>query len=568
MLAPSRVGRYEIVRRLGKSMTDVYLAMDTVENRPTALKLVKSAPDAMTQLVLEAERRGAVLQMELRTLDPRMVEIYEFGDADGYFFVAMQYVEGRSLAEVLSGERRLEPERAARIALDVCVQLEKLHNWQSNLDGPRSAVVHGDIKPSNVHLGPNGTVRLLDFGIAKALRADRDATLHNFGSPGYCPPERLARLQVNQQSDLWALGATLYEMLAGAPPYQAADTQKLERLIQARRPPRALPAICPRPLRAIVSKALAPDPERRYGAAGDFRTDLEAFLDGRPTTAESERQAGWSSSQTIEAAREYLAKATRTLRREALSRQAAGAVFWFLVGIALWIGGTYAWQGLSKRRQVAPPPPDTTAILRSEYLLNANRVIDSYRTSSDPSLRNFDWRLAEFSLTRLVELGARDSEVLGKLALCKGYGLLLPLMGTRVSDRDALRVRLASLDQFIQASVRLPQAPDPHLALARIYVYSLPDLEKGLAEFRTAEALGYRLQPREIEQQADAFRRRAERESAAGSRQEARVDAGRARGLYAQIRGYDLADQHLISLGRLMAAAPPRHRRRGLRLWP
>src|SRR5262249_48701197 len=146
-------------RRLGKSMTDVYLAMDTVENRPTALKLVKSAPDAMTQLVLEAERRGAVLQMELRTLDPRMVEIYEFGDADGYFFVAMQYVEGRSLAEVLSGEPRLEPERAARIALDVCVQLEKLHNWQSNLDGPRSAVVHGDIKPSNVHLGPNGTVR-------------------------------------------------------------------------------------------------------------------------------------------------------------------------------------------------------------------------------------------------------------------------------------------------------------------------------------------------------------------------------------------------------------------------
>src|SRR5262249_19013650 len=121
---------------------------------------------------------------------------------------------------------------------------------------------------------------------------------------------------------------------------------------------------------------------------------------------------------------------------------------------------------------------------------------------------------------------------------------------------------------FIQASVRLTQAPDPHLALARMYVYSLPDLEKALAEFRTAEALGYRLQPREIEQQADAFRRRAERESAAGSRQEARVDAGRARGLYAQIRGYDLADQHLISLGRLIAAAPPRHRRRGLRLWP
>ncbi len=222
MTAPTRVGRYEIVRRLGRSMTDVYLAIDTVENRKAALKLVKSSGDSVTKLVLEAERRGAAIQREMQALDPRVVEIYDFGDLDGYFFVAMQYVEGRNLAEVLQARAgRSTPYRAAVIALEICEQLAKFHSWQST-------VVHGDIKPSNIHIGPNDTVRLLDFGIAKTLRADRDATAHNFGSPGYCSPERLTRSEVDQQSDLWAVGATLYEMLAGAPPYQAEDTRKLE----------------------------------------------------------------------------------------------------------------------------------------------------------------------------------------------------------------------------------------------------------------------------------------------------------------------------------------------------
>src|SRR5579864_1289658 len=308
MNAPVRIGRYEIVRRLSKSMTDVYLAIDTVENRKTALKLIKSGGDAVSQLVLEAERRGAAIQKELLGLDPRVIEIYDFGEADGYFFVAMQFVEGRNLAEVLAAENAIDPYRAATIALEICEQLAKFHSWQS-------AVVHGDIKPSNIHLGMNDTVRLLDFGIAKTLRADCSATLHNFGSPGYCSPERLTRSEVDQQSDLWAVAATIYEMLAGAPPYQAESTRKLENLIRSGRPPRALPASCPRSLRAIVTKALAPNPQRRYGSAREFQADLQAFLEHKSTQAELERRAAWSPNATIEAAREYFRKATRTVKR-------------------------------------------------------------------------------------------------------------------------------------------------------------------------------------------------------------------------------------------------------------
>src|SRR5580692_11231182 len=284
MTAPTKIGRYEIVRRIGKSMTDVYLAIDTVENRKAALKLVKTGGDSANRLILEAERRGAAIQREMFAVDPRMVEVYDFGDLDGYFFVAMQYVEGRNLAEVVHAESVLDANRAAVIALEICEQLAKFHSWQS-------AVVHGDIKPSNIHLAPNDTVRLLDFGIAKTLRSGRDATAHNFGSPGYCSPERLVRSQVDQQSDLWAVGATLYEMLAGVPPYQAQDTRKLEALIRAKRPPRALPASVPKPLRLIVSKSLASEEERRYRSAVEFMADLQAFLSHKPTLAEMERRA-------------------------------------------------------------------------------------------------------------------------------------------------------------------------------------------------------------------------------------------------------------------------------------
>ena len=266
MNAPARIGRYEIVRRLGKSMTDVYLAIDTVENRKVALKLIPIGGDAASQQVLEAERRGAAIQKELRALDPRMVEIYEFGEQDGFFFVAMQYVEGKNLAEVLRAEQAMDAVRAATIALEILEHLVKFHTWEQ-------AVVHGDIKPSNIHLGHHDTVRLLDFGIAKTLRVDRDDTTHHFGSPGYCSPERLMRSAVDPQSDLWAVGATLYEMLAGVPPYQAESTRKLERLIRSKRAPRALPSRCPR--------AAAGDREQSAGAESGPAVRLGARVSGR-----------------------------------------------------------------------------------------------------------------------------------------------------------------------------------------------------------------------------------------------------------------------------------------------
>jgi hypothetical protein len=538
--APARIGRYEIVRRLGKSMTDVYLAIDTVENRQAALKLIQSGGDSVNQLMVEAERRGATIQKELQELDPRVIEIYDIGDADGYFYVAMQYVEGHNLAEVLAAESAVDPYRAATIALEICEQLAKFHSWQST-------VVHGDIKPSNIHLGKHDTVRLLDFGIAKMLRAGRAATLHQFGSPGYCSPERLTRSEVDQQSDLWAVGATLYEMLSGVPPFQAESTRKLETLIRSGRPPRALSARLPRSLRAIVTKALAPEPQRRYGSARDFQADLQAFLEDKTTVAEMERRSMWSPNATIEAAREYIRKATRTLRRARIRLQVGGAVAWFAVGMGLSIGGTFAWQSLqANRAPAAAGPPDL--LLPSLYLATADRVLEAYRRSSDPSLHDFDWQKAEVCLARAVDLGEGDERTLGKLALSRGYALLERLMGGQYSEAAAAQMRANASDLFANAALQMPGDPAPHLALARLYVYSLPNVEQAMSEFAAAERLGAALGRREIEQQGDAWRLRAEQQAAARQWEEAQKDAAAARRQYQRIAGFDQVDAHLREL--------------------
>lgn len=510
MDTPARIGRYQIIRRLGKSMTDVHLAMDTAENRKVALKLIPHGDDPTTRLVMEAERRGAAIQKELHTIDPRMVEIYEYGDVDGYFFVAMQFVEGRTVAEILSSDRVVDPCRAAVIALEICEQLSKFHGWES-------AVVHGDIKPSNIHLSRNDTVRLLDFGIAKTLRADCNATAHQFGSPSYCSPERLTRAEVDPHSDLWALGATLYEMLAGVPPYQAEDTRKLERLIKSKRPPRALPASCPAPLHAIVMKALAPDAKQRYGSAAECRADLQLFLERKPTKAETERRSKWNPNATLEAAREALRRVTRTARRRnGRGLRALGAAAYFATGMLLWIGGTLGWQLWQTRASAAarppvvvvkpPPQQQPEENLAQWYETTAGHILDAYRISGDPRLHEFDWQKAEICLARAVQLGATGDRTLANLALARGYATLERLTGRQYSENAAAGLRIRARDEFTLAAAKAPTDPAPHLALARIYVYSLPDPAKAMAEFAAAEKLGAVLGGREAAQKAEVQR--------------------------------------------------------------
>jgi len=268
-----------------------------------------------------------------------------------------------------------------------------------------------------------------------------------------------------------------------------------------------------------VSKALAPNPAHRYGTAREFQADLQAFLEHKPTMAEMERRTRWSPNSTMEAARAYLKRATQTMARakaKVKGLDPASALGWFGLGMALWIGGAWAFQSWHARRVAAaatasapskpapaPPADDGLPML---YAAAGQRILDAYRQSSDPSLRDFDWHKAEVCLERAAELGGADDRVLGELALSRGYATLERIGGGHYSPTAAGQLRRYARDQFSLAVRKMPRSPDPHLAMARVYVYSLPDVGKAMQEFDEAERLGAMLGQREFRQQADAYR--------------------------------------------------------------
>lgn len=597
MVQLERFGKYEIIRKLGRSMTDVYLARDPEADRLAVLKLVEQAKDPYTQTVIEAERRGAQIQKQLHASDARILEVYDYGEANGCFFVAMEYFDGKTIAEILQRERALDPRRAAAYAAEVCSQLDRLHSFtMAEEDGKRQAVVHGDIKPSNIQVGQNGEIRLLDFGIAKVITYTHNLTHHNLGSPTYCSPERLAKAQVNPQADLWAVGVSLYEMVAGSPPYQAQSTRKLEGLIQSRRSPRALPKSCPAALRAVISKALAADLERRYASAGEFEADLRAYLDGRATVAAGERLPAWEANETVRKsageadrlrrAMERLAEAKQRIRLPSL-RQAGGALrparsvlqavaAGLAAGALLLIPAMY-WYRFHQESQPLTAAVDYSQssgerieadwnlyarlaregtylgrfspaarlgrTLRQRLMAAADEVIERYRNSSNPNPASFEWSKARQCLAHVLQLNRDDAEARGKLALCDGYLNLI--------RNPRLPGGAASEGQFRLAASLLPRSPDAHLGLAYLYTYTYRNAGQAMGELAEAERWGFRPGPRESEQRADGYLfraqyalRQAQRAGRVSKTEEQRwlrlasADLARARALYEPLAGF------------------------------
>ena len=226
MVIPERrkVGKYEILRKLGRGgMADVYLAQDAEQQRTVAMKVIEQGPDADSRETIEAERRGSQLQAKLAEIDPRVVKIFDAGDMDGYFVVAMEYVEGQDLSDLMR-HGPAAPDDAVDIALAICQTLEHAHTLEVTIDGKECrGIVHGDIKPKNIRIDHENRVRVLDFGIAKALSLSRKLTRNEFGSVPYASPERLDSGDVNSMSDLWSLGVLLYELVTGSQPYQAEN---------------------------------------------------------------------------------------------------------------------------------------------------------------------------------------------------------------------------------------------------------------------------------------------------------------------------------------------------------
>lgn len=289
---------YVLERRLGGGgMGDVYLAR-TREGRAVALKLIRVHEDEDSRAIVEAERLGAQLQRQLGAVDAHVPAVYDVGEADGCFYIEMEYVDGHDLAELIPGG--LSPREAVGIASDVAAFLEQAHGFSAQVEGREfRALVHADLKPKNIRLNSSREVKVLDFGISKGLSLTGRLTTAAFGSRSYMSPEWLESGRLDHHVDLWALGVVLYEMLAGHAPFKTENARQLELALKSGTPPLPLPPTCPPALARIVLKSLAPQLPARYQTASAFREDLVAWLDGGPTRADAE----WERAQGAEVTR-------------------------------------------------------------------------------------------------------------------------------------------------------------------------------------------------------------------------------------------------------------------------
>ena len=268
-------GRYELLRRIARGgMADVYLARDASLDRQVAVKVL--FPEfANDPSFVERFRREAKAAANLN--HPNIVGIYDWGQEQGTYYIVMEYVVGRSMADVMRSTGRLSPDRAAEIAADVAEALSSAHN---------AGLVHRDIKLGNIIVSDEGQVKVADFGIATALARRTGDNLTHIGSvmgtATYFSPEQAQGKALDGRSDLYSLGVVLYEMIVGKPPFTADTSTAVAVKHVQERPlaPSLLGVSIVESLEAIILKLLAKNPANRYPKAEDLRADLQRYLAG------------------------------------------------------------------------------------------------------------------------------------------------------------------------------------------------------------------------------------------------------------------------------------------------
>jgi serine/threonine-protein kinase len=269
--------RYEVGRLLGAGgMAEVFEGRDRLLARRVAIKVLQAQfvrdPSFLIRFKREAQAAASLSH-------PNIVGVYDTGTEDGTHFIVMEYVEGRTLKDVIRAEGPLYPERAAEITADVCSALIAAH---------ARGLIHRDIKPGNVMLTPEGKVKVMDFGIARATTSETiTQTAAVVGTAQYISPEQAQGQTVDYRSDLYSVGCCLYEMLTGTVPFTGATPVAIayRHVREDPTPPRMLNPDVPAPLEAICLKAMAKLPDNRYQTAAEMHDDLQRFRNGQPVHA-------------------------------------------------------------------------------------------------------------------------------------------------------------------------------------------------------------------------------------------------------------------------------------------
>lgn len=271
--------RYHVTSHLARGgMADVYQGQDTLLNRTVAIKVLHSQFSSDEAFVKRFRREA---QAAANLAHPNVVGIFDWGQANTTYFIVMEIVDGRSLRDVLKSEGSLLPRRATEIAAETAAALSVAH---------QAGLVHRDVKPGNILLAKDGTVKVTDFGIARAWDDSQELTKTGavIGTATYFSPEQAQGANADVRSDVYALGVVLYEMLTGRPPFLGDSPMAVAFQHVSAEAPNTLslnPDVPPE-LDAVVMKALRKDPTARYQSAEEMRQDLLSVLAGNPVVVD------------------------------------------------------------------------------------------------------------------------------------------------------------------------------------------------------------------------------------------------------------------------------------------
>ncbi len=289
-------GRYEINGRLGSGgMSTVHRATDRILERTVAVKILAEHLSDDERFVARFRREALAVA---KLIHPNIVQVYDTGIDQGRHYIVMEYVEGRSGAQILQRQGSLEPRFAAEIGIQACSGLDYAH---------RRGIIHRDVKPGNLMIvgGPLGgeelTVKLTDFGIARAIEQTRITQVGSVvGTAAYLSPEQVRGEEATPGTDVYALGVVLYQFLTGRLPYEGSTLAELAVRQQNERPlpPSTYNDEVPEPLGGAVLRALEGDTNRRYASADEFAGGLRLGLEGEDVTLPLEE--GTSATRVLE----------------------------------------------------------------------------------------------------------------------------------------------------------------------------------------------------------------------------------------------------------------------------
>jgi eukaryotic-like serine/threonine-protein kinase len=271
---PVFADRYEISSRIGRGgMADVFLARDRMLDRNVAIKVL--FPEFATDLnFVQRFRREA--QSAANLTHPNVVAVYDWGEQSGTYFIVMEYVKGRSLAEIIRAQGVIAPDRAAAIAHDVAAALVAAH---------RGGLVHRDVKPGNILVADSGEVKVADFGISRNVGGESDLTQTGsvMGTATYFSPEQAQGMQPDTRSDLYSLGIVMYEMATGQPPFTGDNPVAIayKQVHEMPAAPTRINSSIPTAYEQIVRKLMQKEPSKRFQRAEDVQADLKRFMTGQ-----------------------------------------------------------------------------------------------------------------------------------------------------------------------------------------------------------------------------------------------------------------------------------------------